>query len=55
MNKIGKMACVGAGQDGGFDNTNELHVMKYHETMDTKDKWKDAVKEEYDPMTKFKV
>ena len=46
-------ACLG----GGFDNTNELHVMKDHEAMATaeKDKWKEAVKEEYDHMTKFKL
>ena len=46
-------ACLG----GGFDNTNELHVMKDHEAMATaeKDKWKEAVKEEYDHMTKFNL
>ena len=33
MNEIGELACVGAGLGGGFDNTNELHVMKYHEAM----------------------
>ena len=50
MNKIGELACVGAGLGGGFDNTYELHVMKYHEVMATadKDKWTEAVKEEYD-------
>ena len=57
MNEIGELACSGAGLGGGFDNTNELHVMKYHEMMATgnKDKWTGAVKEEYDRMTKFKV
>ena len=33
MNEIGELACVGAGLGSGFDNTNELHVMKYHEAM----------------------
>ena len=57
MNKIGELACVGAGLGGGFDNTNELHVMKYNEAMATgdKDKWTEAAKKEYDGMTKFKI
>ena len=57
MNKIGELACVGAGLGGGFDNTNELRVMKYHEAMATadKEKWTEAAKEEYDHVTKFKV
>ena len=51
------MACVGAGLGGGFDNTNELRVMKYHEAMATadKEKWTEAAKDEYHRMTKFKV
>ena len=57
MNKNSKLACVGAGLGGGFDNTNELHVMKYHEVMARaeKSRWKEAVKEKYDHTTKFKV
>ena len=57
IDEIGELACVWAGLGGYFDNTNELHVMKYHEAMATadKDKWTEAVKEEYDRMTKFKV
>ena len=57
MNKIGELACMGAGLGSGFDNTNELHVMKYHKAMATadKDKWTKAVKKEYDSMKKFKV
>jgi hypothetical protein len=44
----GEVACVGAGVGGGFENTNELHVMKYNEAMKTEDKkeWKQAIKEE---------
>ena len=30
------IAAVGAGVDGGFTNTHELHVMKYKEVMETK-------------------
>ena len=57
MNKTGEMECVGAGLGCGFDNTNELHDMKYYKAMATadKDKWKEAVKEKYDRMTKFKA
>eukprot|EP00957_Ditylum_brightwellii_P128327 9787862-Ditylum_brightwellii.AAC.1 len=54
MNEIG---CVRAGIGGGFINTNELHVMKYNKAMaeKDKDKWKEAVKEEYKRMEKHKV
>jgi hypothetical protein len=43
------VACVGAGIGGGFVNTNELHVMKYQQAMETEDKeqWTLAVKEEH--------
>ena len=57
MKEIGELACVGAGLGGGFENTNELHVMKYHEAMATadKDKWDQAVKDEHDRMEKYQV
>ena len=35
---MGEVACVGAGIGGGFVNTNELHVMKYQQAMETEDK-----------------
>ena len=31
------IAGIGAGVGGGFNNTQELHVMKYKEAMKTKD------------------
>jgi hypothetical protein len=47
-----KFACVGAGLGGGFENTTELHVMKYDEAMKSPDaeQWQRAVKEEYERM-----
>jgi len=33
-----KLACVGAGLGGGFENTNELHAMNYKAAMKTPDK-----------------
>ena len=44
-----ELAAVGAGLGGGFGNTQELHVMKYDQVMETEDKpkWDNAVKEEY--------
>lgn len=54
---MGEVACVGAGIGGGFVNTNELHVMKYQQAMETEDKehWTLAVKEEHARMVKHKV
>eukprot|EP00957_Ditylum_brightwellii_P047361 3597867-Ditylum_brightwellii.AAC.1 len=54
MNEIG---CVGACIEGGFVNTNELHIMNYDEAMagPDKDKWKEAFKEECECMEKHKV
>jgi hypothetical protein len=46
----GEVAPVGAGLlGGGFVNTQELHVMKYGQAMETKDKasWEDGVAEEH--------
>ena len=50
-------AFVGAGLGGGFENTSELHVMKYKEAMATKDaeSWKKAVEEEHERMMKHNV
>ena len=44
-----EMGYIGAALGGGFENTNELRLMKYQEAMKTKDKekWKEAVKDEY--------
>ena len=52
-----EIACVGAGLGGGFQDTNELHVMKYKEAMKTsnKDDWEAAVTEEHDRMKKHGV
>ena len=52
-----EIACVGAGIGGGFENTSELHVMKYREAMagDFKDKWEEAVLEEHERMVKHNV
>jgi hypothetical protein len=39
---------------GGFENTKELHVMKYKQAMKSKDKdmWDEAVFEEHKRMVK---
>ena len=51
-----EMAAVGAGLGGGFENTRELKVMKYKETMkDDPGNWLPAVVEEHDRMVKHKV
>ena len=41
-----EIALIGAGVGGGFNNTKELHVMKYKEAMATskKKEWEQAVK-----------
>jgi hypothetical protein len=48
---------VGAGVDGGFINTNELHTIKYDDAMASKDrsKWIQAVEEEYAYMMDHRV
>jgi len=53
-------AMVGAGIGGGFQNTNELKVMKYREVMATADEeekkgWQDAIDLEYSKMMQYKV
>lgn len=43
-----EFAMIGAGIGGGFDSTEELHVMKYDEAMEQpdKEKWVESVKDE---------
>jgi hypothetical protein len=57
MKTIGEIACVGAGLGGGFENTSELHVMKFDEAMKTSEaaEWKKAVEEEYQRMVENDV
>jgi Reverse transcriptase (RNA-dependent DNA polymerase) len=57
MNKINDMAFVGAGIGGGFENTTELHVMKYDAAMKSPDagQWKRSVQEEHDRMVDNEV
>ena len=52
-----EFALVGAALGGGFENTNELHVLKYNEAMSGPDKiqWTKAVTEEYERMRKMGV
>lgn len=54
---VDEIACVEAGIGGGFENTNELHVLKFKKAMATesKDKWKTAVEEEHERMVKHNV
>jgi hypothetical protein len=53
----GEFGCVGTALGGRFDNTSELHTMKYKQAMKTKDKvsWENGVKEEHNRMVKHKV
>jgi hypothetical protein len=60
--RLEEMGCaslglVGAGLGGGFQDTHELHVMKYEQAMNSKDKksWVKAVDEEHSCMEKYKV
>ena len=52
-----EVCCVGAGIGGGFQNTNELKVMKFKEAMQTDNvgKWQMAVNEEHNHMTKHNI
>ena len=41
---------------GGFENTNELKVMKYYEAiMFLNKKWEIVIQEEHEQMKKYKV
>jgi len=53
----GEIGCVGAGIGGGFENTQELHVLKYNEAMNGKDhkEWQEAVDKEHQRMLDHKV
>jgi hypothetical protein len=53
MKELGEFGLIGAGIGGGFENTSELHVMKYNEAMTKDDKvnWDKAVEEEHTRMT----
>ena len=46
----GEICCVGAGLGGGFENTKELKVKTYDESMNSKDKkeWEASVEKEHD-------
>jgi hypothetical protein len=54
---VSEYIIVGAGVGGGFTNTNELPVMKYHEAINGPDgkKWKAEVKTEHGRMVKSGV
>ncbi len=56
-NSVSEYINVGAGVGGGFANTNELCMMKYHETINGPDgkKWKAEVKREHERMVKSGV
>ena len=53
----GEIGCVWAGIGGGFDDTNELHVMNYKKAMSALDraKWDKAVAEEHARMVEHRV
>ena len=48
-----EVVCVGAGLGGGFENTKELHVMKYKKAMKSPDakNWEVAVDDKHNCMT----
>jgi hypothetical protein len=52
-----EIACVGAGLEGGFVNTKELHVMKSTQAMTSKEKeqWDEAVFEDQEIMVNTSV
>jgi hypothetical protein len=54
---VSEYISVGAGVGGGLTNNSELHVMKYHETINGPDgkKWKAKVKTEHGRMAKSGV
>ena len=57
MRELGEFGLIGAGIGGGFENTSELHVMKFDEAMskDDKSNWDQAVTEEYERMRDHKA
>ena len=52
-----EISCVGLGRIDGFEDTSELHVMKFDQAMATEeaDQWQDAVDDEHQRMVKNKV
>ena len=52
-----EICCVGAGLGGGFENTNELKVMKFKEAMNEPDhlEWAKTVEDEHERMGKHHV
>ena len=52
-----EISCVGLGRIDGFDDTSELHVMKFDQAMATEEseQWEDAVDDEHERMKKNKV
>jgi hypothetical protein len=56
-NIMSEATLVGAASDSGFENTAELHLMKFDEAMQTKDKegWIKSVKQEWDRFKKYNV
>lgn len=55
-NATSEYTLVGADVGGGFENTQELQVMKYNEAMKSPDKeqWEKEIKEEHDRKIKIK-
>jgi hypothetical protein len=53
----GEMDCVGMGIGSGFDDTHELHAIKYSKAMATKDKkgWHVSTNGKHGQMVKRKV
>jgi hypothetical protein len=52
-----ELICIGAALEGGFENTQELHVEKYKEAIKgpDKQKWENAVFEEHKRLVKNQV
>lgn len=55
--RLVEFGLVGAGIGGGFHNTQELHVLKFNEAMQSKDKehWKNSVDEEHQRFVQHKA
>ena len=53
--RIKEFSCVGSGIGGGFQNTKELHAMKYKEVRytDDKDDWEAALEDELNNVKKY--
>jgi hypothetical protein len=55
--KLKERGTASMGIGGGFDNTKELHVLDFNQAMAStdKDKWIEAVDEEYEQIQKHRV